>query len=736
MGEPKAPLTRMGLFSSKRVVYVASVAYNMAGPATDRLNVLKSTVSRHVLLGEKKIGLGQRISETQMSGPTMDQRAWFRWTKTNYTLGATSGRVANRQIIPDEVIQPFLVPPAGHEAIADESFISPADATYWAEEHILNTRPADIASDWVVDLDFSTGIMRIQYEDLTAEDVTVTGFTRGSNYVIAYYRTKEIGAADNTAVRRIYRYRIGSGNPALDALYVPGASQQEFFPAIPLRINNLPISHSSFDAHFPTIARAYKKATGQKIDEILKSIEDNDNIGDVDYATLVFGVELTTKERCGLRYLYEFFKSLIPVQGVTPHNLAAWCGGSLPDPMGPAASLEYRAEPASSVVRVNGISSLMAHNDMRLNWVTIKESIEVGLGKPDAKVGDLWFLDRPGIVVRNYVPPDPDTHSASYWWKKGYTIPHARLYWQDSQTSYRVLDIYGMVHQNFVYGGKAVELTTSNALSGVDEEGFIVPLHYPTLLKMPLVMTNQLALSSRHVVFNCYQIVRIRWYQRGIFKILIGVIIGIVTAFVFPGAVGLLGTALQVGTFLGFSGMSAIIVGAAVNALAAILLSVIIEKAAIAIFGEDIGRLLSSIITFFVAQGISNWAGGMGFTIDWGQLMQMDRLLGLLNATVDGVSGWIQGHMQGIQGDMEKAEEDFKSDWDDLQKKALDLLGAGGGVIDPLMFTQSQSQFLRRESRDAFLQRTLMTGSDLIDLNLSMIEDFVDLNLTVDVDTI
>ena len=77
-----------------------------------------------------------------------------------------------------------------------------------------------------------------------------------------------------------------------------------------------------------------------------------------------------------------------------------------------------------------------------------------------------------------------------------------------------------------------------------------------------------------------------------------------------------------------------------------------------------------------------------------------------------------------------------RSDWEKLQKEAFDILGAGGGAIDPLMFTQSQSRFLTTESRDAFLQRTLMTGSDLIDLSMSMIEDYVDINTSTDVETI
>jgi hypothetical protein len=106
--------------------------------------------------------------------------------------------------------------------------------------------------------------------------------------------------------------------------------------------------------------------------------------------------------------------------------------------------------------------------------------------------------------------------------------------------------------------------------------------------------------------------------------------------------------------------------------------------------------------------------------------------MGLLNSTIDAVTKWISGEIGGIQMEMKDAEGKYKDDMEALNKRAFDLLGAGGGAIDPLMFTETQSRFYPAESRDAFLQRTLMTGSDLIDLSNSMIEDFVELNLTLD----
>lgn len=719
----------MGLFSDKKVVQVASVAYNMAGDLTSRVNVLKSTVSRHVLVNEQKVGLGERIMDVQLNGPTMDQRAWYRWAKNHYPVGNSQGRFGIRQEVDNATVQPFIPVPGGFSVVMDKSLVLSADIEIWAEQHILLTRPADFATNWIADYP-SVNTLFIQYENLTTQTITITNYNKDAVYVVAYYRLLQDGQPLSTAAPRIHIYRIGTGNATLDALYVPGADQDDFFPAIPLRINNVPINHPMFAADYPQIARAYKKSMGEKIDKVLDAIQNNPNVGDIDYATVMFGVELTTQETCGLRYLYEFFRSLILVQSFTPGSFTSFLGTAAPTfPSNAVLSRPFKPEPRANVIRVNGTHPLMVHNDIRLNWLFIDETIHAGLGRPGAKPGDLWFQDRLNIVINNGAN---DGSILGMFFTIGYRIPHSRLFYQTGVNTFQVLDIYGMVHQNFVYGGVAVELSTSAALSGVDEEGFIVPLHIPTLKKLPLLMSNQLALSNRHVVMNCFSVVKVRWYQRGVFKILLGILISIVVAFVFPGAGGLLGSALNIGTSAGLTGASAIILGATVNAVAAMVLVAILEQAGAALFGEEFAAIFAVVASFFVMQAVGNWASGAGFTIDWGAMMRMDNLLGLLNSAIDAVGKWIQGELGAIQTEMGEASEQYERDLDALNKRAYELLGAGGGAIDPLMFTETQSRFYPAESRDAFLRRTLMTGSDLIDLSFSMIEDFVDLNLMLE----
>ena len=249
------------------------------------------------------------------------------------------------------------------------------------------------------------------------------------------------------------------------------------------------------------------------------------------------------------------------------------------------------------------------------------------------------------------------------------------------------------------------------------------------MLELPLIQATQLAVSSRLIVFNCYKIVKIRWYQKGIFKFLIAIVISIVTAFVFPGAAGLLGPALSVGSALGFTGTMAIIMGAAVNAIAGMILTTIIQKGAVLLLGEKWGAVLGSILPSF-ASYVSSFANTGKFYVDWGAMFRADNLLSC-DLSSDMVTKWAQGEISEIQGDITKAGADYKAKSAEIQKKTLDLLGYGGGMIDPLIFTEitSGSSAFMAESSGAFLSRTLMTGSDIVDLSMSIIEDFSDLSL-------
>lgn len=878
----------MGLFSTKKKIYVASVAYNLAGDPLDRIQVLRSTVANSVLFGDPKKTLGEQIVTSQLQGPGINQQAFFRWAKLNYPKGTVTGGFDQQQEVDPALVLPHLSLPAGHVAFIESAFIDSADMGYWAERHILLNHPDRFDTAWTCDLVGNQ--LTIQYADLSTEVLTLTDFVKGAKYIFTYYNQFQAGTSgatttgatttgatskpstsgyslkfsaapvipitlsrvvtttvddgvnppssssttttsvvdftdieerwekqvyvstdtvnrrttyhkltryiwadytiqtqtttetstsggvtttvqtdqqilvpdwdwreDTTPIyssdlyedARLFIYRIGTTIPSLDALLVPQAFTPEFFPVIPVRLDNKSIRHTSFAADFPLYEKGYKRATLGNFNELIDLVDTNEKVGDIDYAYVWHGVELNTKDKAGLRYLYEFFRQLMLHQTTSMSDwtdfqnrmasyvaykslLTAWTAAQ----SNPADPLYRTPRPVRGSRPMVAMSTIRVHStelpsvDFRLSWVTIDETLQSGLGKVGAKTGDLWFEILPDVPVpvMTTIRQGDENVTKINWGAASHS--RVKLHWQYAADAFRTMEIIGFTHENFVYGGKSVLITAREALEDVDETGFIVPLHYPTLKKVPLATVTQLSVSNRLIVFNCYVVKKIRWYQSGIFRVILAVVIAVVSAIFAPAGIGLLGAHMTVGAALGLTGMAAVLVGAAVNAIAAMLLTAIIQKAAVLVLGEKWGQILGSILAAVSFQYVSGFMNGTGFTLDWNAMMRVDNLLKLTDAVTGMVTGYARYTLGEIEGKMASAEKSYEEQLREIQKKTEDILGYGNGVIDPLQFLELAGTFSQpTEPADTFLQRTTMTGSDIVELSHLMIYDYVDLNL-------
>lgn len=744
----------MGLFQTSYKTYVSSVAYNMAGELADRPDYLKATTITSVLGGSKS--LGGDIVQAYLKGPGISQRSFYRWSKTNFPIGTCEGAVNQTIEIPLVTLVAEIPLGVGESVSVQAAFLDMGDITYWGERWMLANKPLEYADAWLADFDGVTQELVLTFLVGPEERVYYPDFDNTKKYIFAYYiRT----LADTSELPDLFIYEIGSGNAVLDALDVDVSAAPEIFPVIPLRLNNKSISDPSYAVNFPSIAKCYKKATGGNISDLLASIEDppTGSIDDVDYAFLVHGVELNTEENCGKHYLYQFFKQLIPDQKTTPLEfanwlfmasgyttavsaLAAWTAAQA-DPLDPLydtpkPSVPVRTELEVSRFSVKTISAL--NYQTNVGWVTIDENLHAGLGKVGAKKGDFWTELEANIVAPEvvYVGGTWTTTVANS------TVGRFKLFWQDEDASYRVLNIYGMFHENFVYAGRTVVISAKQALEDTDTSGFVVPLHYPTLVAMPLVLSTQLAMSSKIIVFNCYEIVKTRWYETGLGRFIISVFLAVVVAVVFPGSVGLLGSSLSVGVSLGFVGVTAIIVGAVANTLAAMILSTIIMKGSTALFGEELGAVVGAVATMFAMSYATSLSTGVPYTFDFNfaGITRAENLLRMTDVLATLAGAWSQGEVSNIQDRRMDAYSSYQKSSEDIESKRLAEIGYGALAFNPLMLTntdgpfssgfdQRSSRMTQPESPSTFLTRTLLTGDDIVKMCLAMVRDYPAISL-------
>lgn len=553
---------------------------------------------------------------------------------------------------------------------------------------------------------------------------------------------------------KVFIYKRGDGNAVLDAMFSPNENLGAFFPFIPFRLDNKFVSPSYLPEVYAQAKKGYKKATTGKFDELIESLEDNEDLGDIDYAYCVFGVSLNVIENASRKYIYKFFQEILNdysgggdgshaawvaawnIADAIQQNWLAWKEAQL-NPSNPLFGTpeppqgSYPAQPTASI-RVASDANTVMNYDMTISWSSLVEETGVGLLKPDAKRDELWFE-----FVRE------DDFQEMLWgeedgeWKPipGNAIAVAVLYlnWQVTPNTWRRLRIVGLKHRNLIYGGKSVDISAKEALEDGEESGFIIPLHEGVYRSMGLVDGTQMATACSFMVFNCYQVVKKKWYQTGIFAIIVIIIIVVVSIYFPPAgasAGGVLGTNVAVGTALGLAGTAAIVVGAIANALAAMLLTRMITTASTALFGDKWGAIIGAIAAVIALQVGTAMANGQTFANSFSGMMRAENILRLTSAAGNGYAQYLQASAAGYAQQTQQVLEDYKEESRKIREAWMQNIGTSRGIIDPLAITEAFG--VTMESVNSFLQRTLMTGSDVAEMSLDMLTNFVDMTLSTE----
>lgn len=765
----------MGLFSGKTKTYVASTVYNMAGDTDSQPNLLRSLIVNMTLAGSKE-SIGSILVPTMLSGPGMKQRRFFKWAQSNYELGLPSAVVDGSRSIDSislmATLQTLIGVPAGSVLRVLSSVIDYADIDYWARTWVMTNYPAATENDWSADWDALNQEIVIEIPTLSPnlpvhfmaapEHLTWALAEAGSFRKLFFcsYQITSVTASGQTTTSppALFTYQMGTGNAVLDALNEDKTPMQEFFPVLPLRLNNVSIRDSAFSDEYATVSAAYKKLTDSKVDELLDSIEDNESIADIDYCFLVQGAALNTKDKEVRRYLYRFFENLIPMQksskldfdvhkavrsGTLQSNIS-WERRLTLSPGSLGIAPTAATEPVISELRIN--SPNIPSFDHRMTWVYVDEAQFQGNGKTYdgdttrglMKVGEFWFTAGPDIVLNGIARSRSTTQWASSLYEAK-TYNRIYLFHQHSRFAYSRLEIVGLEHKNFVYGGISVNITGKAALAAEDISGFLVPLHMPTLTSMGLVRSNQLSTSTSHLIFNTYKNVTIPWYATDLFRIIL-IIAMVVVSVIFPPAgvsglagAGVLGSNLAIGTALGITtATTAAIVGGIANAIAATILTSMIEKASIKLFGDKVGAIVGTILSFVAMTYATSYANTGTFDVDWGKMMRIDNLSKLTNSVTSAYSVWLKADTAGIYAKMGEVESDYEKRSKEIEQKAADTLGVTSDVIDPMIMTDAVRTIFQ-ESPESFLNRTMLTGNELAELSQTLIYDFAEMSLDLPV---
>lgn len=549
----------------------------------------------------------------------------------------------------------------------------------------------------------------------------------------------------------IFIYKFGSGNAVLDNMFTVDSAGANYYPIVPIRLNNTFISDYADTTLYKAAKKAFKKATSSKFDDVETTIKDNPSIGDIDYAYAVFGVSLNVKEQSCRKYLYRFFKAISEEPGqLTQGNydtfLDEWDAASAsivawntwvnrppgtvfgPDPE--PVVLPYPVKPINRMSITNGVNPQLNYS-VELSWSFLFEETGFGLLKPDAKKNEIWLTaESLPDLVQVFRANEDNPGNAARLFSTINTPQYVVINWQVDLTTWKKITIHDLTYKNFIYGSLAVIYTGKEAVESTEESGFIIPLHEGIYKSMGRKHNTQMATACCFLVFNSYLEVKTPWYATFAFKVILIVAIVVITIIAPPVGAGAAKAAMATGTFLGLSGTAALVAGFIVNYVAAAIVTNLIMKAATHVFGVKIGTIIGTIVSIATLQVGNSLLSGQSLAASFSNMMSSVNLLKLTIPVGNAYANYLGSVTNDLQIQSQKLNDEFTSKSKEIESKYKEMFGDGVMLFDPKLLTEHNA--VLGESPSAFLERTLMTGGDIVDMSLDMLHNFVDITLSTE----
>ena len=743
----------MGFFSSKKKVYVSSVVYNLLGDQQPT-QYLPTVVFGGVL--KQTDSLGITIKDGLLNGPGMRLRKFFKWVRNSGYADEVG--LATSTFYPDVPINKEnlanIIKQQNPNYISVEvisASINYYDYTYIADQYIYNNRPDKLNDDYTVE-EFAVLIgyhyvtvrekndegnwvtkrkcvndyrydIRITFTDGTKTEINSSSYNKDTQYLYIVYNYTQGSGLEFEQKTQYIVYCRNTGNAQYDTFFkevIP--LQRTYAPYIPIRTWNTFLGEGYMPTTYKFAKKAFKRAVGSNdYDSLISDLKKNKNIDDIDFAYIVFGVALNTPYKEGKQYIFTYLYNL-------------WLNKQISDSISGKPENVFGNSFFSRVNNPRQINIKSNYGSINYNiwfeWGTMTHYYGTGQAKAGLEEGDYHFY----AENKSYSQEDEDGETTTY------TVEHSYFCHQITPVRYEVIEVTNFTYANLIYDGKSVVYSGLDALNGSDEPnetGFIIPLQEQSFKESGLVYTSQLAQSTYYCVFNCYVVKKVRWYQSGIFGFVIAIVIAVVVTVVTwnPAAGGAAagaaaGTGAAAGAAVGAasSTLAGAIMGAVANAIAGMIVLNIVTEVAKGLFGDKVGSIIgavASIVVMNVANGVMN---GMSVSEALTQLSSASQMLKLANAVVSGIADAINADTQEIYNKSQTMLQEYEQRSEEISKLQAELFNQ---TLDITSITDALKSY-SYEPRDSYLNRTLMTGSDIAELTMNLIHNFTDYSMNTE----
>jgi len=743
----------MGLFSSKTKINV----FSQAMPLADHdYNPIAEGIVGSLLTGADAT---KSILNTSMHHPMCNMAPMLNYAKDYYTLGLAGasqyttaildendvaaaidsdlGTTANGVVVDynfvtnltvDFAVLPFLINHRGYNSITNKISIMPSDLTLdteynnWPIIHVVTTDSVTLDPDLVtarikykivstyVSKNWDYTEYRYIYTNTvlptTYHEETYTiasGLRIGREYCIAKYYELD-GSLAPILANNWWFYDINSGkHPELDLSY-DDEPDNYFYPVVPIRYNNVDYTAVAKQSTplYLTSKKLLNKA-GMDIQVIADLINDNPNVGDVDHAYVMWGIDLQTTRNESIQYLVEFFDYLADNATIEQNDFVNFSlndevikettfnfnGSALTAPSGTTTTTVVGYTDSSSnsykVTTVNDTkaASLVEHGlDTAVTFTYIGSRIKKG------------SIGVKGAATMTKIASTANTRPNGIDAKKYIDDSKLILRLQLTTNTYKEVTVVGLVHTNRIYGGYSVETTLNDVIDSADEHNFIIPIHRQVVKRLPLNVRAAVHIQSVHMIINGVQFTKVKWYNTGIFKvvmILVAVVLYVVS-YIVPALASYL-----------IPAANAIITGVVVGTVLEVLNKIV----------PGLGTVLAVLYLIYQIYNFQWQNIGKG-TITAAEYLELTACVIQL-ATVP-----IQYRIKDLNGDMEGLSAEHEARMAELEEiaEALDTSSFLNVTDILLLDRETLGSVFPVESPAEFYNRTTMNNAGLIVLDV------------------
>jgi hypothetical protein len=366
------------------------------------------------------------------------------------------------------------------------------------------TRAMILPTPVQVDNEATSEFLRVEYiwesgsgeggAEYTTEslEIPITGFDDEADYFHVKY---EIGG-----VTKYWMYKDGLGTyPELDAVFdSPSEPNGTFFPFAYFRFNGVSELDDTSSESYKTNKKLVKYL-GLDYDSVAENINENPDIDDVEQAMLMMAVPATTTDPLEQRYLWEFFNNVYLAS--SPDN-------------------RYRSEEEAASYAAN---------------VTMSPE-QFGVRAPGIVIQDARFklsLDNLGIYKRRKAGNLGPVGT----FESSFSSKNTTYMFTNVNASTGVVESYPMnvpisshfyrrqISDGYYEEIQVVELRTVfhifgkySAIGDDDDSILLIPLDRSITSDFSIPDRERLYARSLHFVFNSVVVIKVKWYETGIFK--------------------------------------------------------------------------------------------------------------------------------------------------------------------------------------------------------------------------